>query len=223
MALLPPSSRTARLRLAAQTVATCRPTLSEPVKEMTCGTGCSSRVSPISAMSVTTTLSSPAGSPASSKTLASRVPPQIGVFWCGLRTNRVAEGEGGGDGLEGEQEGEVEGADDPDDPDRHPVDAVLLALGGRGEDLPGRAQGELDGLAQELLGQVQFEGGLQVGAAQLRDDGPGDLRFALLDDPQRLLQDRTPGVRSWRRRCGSSRSANRRSPGPSSRSWAAPT
>ena len=76
------------------------------------------KASPISAMSVTTTLSSPAGSPASSKILAISAPPTIGVFWCGLRTTRVAERQRGGDGLQRQQEGEVEGADDADDADR---------------------------------------------------------------------------------------------------------
>jgi hypothetical protein len=112
-----------------------------------------------------------------------------------LEDDGVAEGQRGRDGLEGEQEGEVERADHTDDPDGHPVDAVLLALGRRGEDLSGGAQGQLDRLAEELLGQVQFEGGLQPGAAELGDDGLTDLRFALLDEVQRLLQNGPPAVR----------------------------
>lgn len=111
-----------------------------------------------------------------------------------LEDDRVAERERRGDGLQGQQEGEVEGADDPDDADGHAVEAVLLALGRRGEDPRLRGQRELGRLAQELLGEVQFEAGLGAGAAQLGDDHLGDLRLALLQEPQGLLEHRAPGV-----------------------------
>lgn len=99
MALLPPSSSTVRLNCAAQTVATWRPTLSEPVKEMTFGIGCSMNASPISAMSVMTTFRRPPGRPASSKIFATREPPTIGVFWCGLRTTPLPNASAGATDL----------------------------------------------------------------------------------------------------------------------------
>jgi hypothetical protein len=42
---------------------------------------------------------------------------------------------------------------------------------------------------------VQFEAGLQMCAAELRDDHLGDLLLALLDDPQGLLEHGTTRVR----------------------------
>lgn len=100
----------------AATVATWRPTFSEPVKEMTFGTGCSMSASPISAMSVTTTFSSPAGSPASSKTLATRPPPQIGVFWWGLSTTALPSASAGATDLTDSRNGKLKGLMTPTTP-----------------------------------------------------------------------------------------------------------
>jgi hypothetical protein len=111
-----------------------------------------------------------------------------------LEHHAVAEREGGRDRLQREQEGEVERADHAHHPDRHPVDAVLLALGRRGQDLALGAQREVDRLAQELLGEVQLEAGLDAGAAQLRDDQVRYLLLTVLYEPERPLEDRAPGV-----------------------------
>ncbi len=73
----------------------CRPTRSEPVNEITLGTGCSMNASPISALSVMTMFSSPAGSPASSKIFAIRPPPTTGAFWWGLRTTALPSARAG--------------------------------------------------------------------------------------------------------------------------------
>lgn len=67
----------------------------EPAKEITLGTGCAMSASPISAMSVTRTLSSPAGSPASSKILAISPPPTTGAFWLGLMTTALPSARAG--------------------------------------------------------------------------------------------------------------------------------
>src|SRR5207342_1815045 len=100
--------------------------------------------------------------------------------------------ESGRDGLDRQQEGEVEGADDTHDADRDAVEAVLLAVDRRGDDLPLGAQRQLDRLTQELPDEVQLEGRLEAGAAELGDDHLGDLRLALVDEGERLLEDRTP-------------------------------
>jgi hypothetical protein len=99
-----------------------------------------------------------------------------------------------GDRLEGQQEREVEGADHADDAHRDGVDAVLLAVDRRGDDLALGAQREVDRLAQELLDEVQLEAGLQERAAEFGDDHLGDLLLAVLDDPQGLLEHGTAGV-----------------------------
>lgn len=51
--------------------------------------------SPISAMSVTTTLSSPGGSPARSKIRAISPPPVTGAFWLGLMTTALPSARAG--------------------------------------------------------------------------------------------------------------------------------
>jgi hypothetical protein len=56
----------------------------------------------------------------------------------------------------------------------------------------------MDRLAQELLGEVEFEARLQMRTAELGDDRLGDLLLAVLDDPQSLLEHRTPCVRVGR-------------------------
>jgi hypothetical protein len=58
----------------------------------------------------------------------------------------------------------------------------------------GKLKGPLDRLAQELLGEVQLEAGLQMRAAQLGDDRLGDLGLALLDEAQGLLEHGAAGV-----------------------------
>ena len=73
------------------------------------GTGCSIKASPISAMSVTTTFSSPAGSPASSKILAISPPPTTGVFWCGLRTTALPSASAGATDLMVSRKGKLKG------------------------------------------------------------------------------------------------------------------
>ncbi len=105
-----------RLKYEAQTVATCRPTLSEPVKEITLGTGCSRKASPISEMSVTTTLSTPPGSPASSKSFATRVPPVTGVSWCGLRTTALPSASAGATDFKESRKGKLKGLITPTTP-----------------------------------------------------------------------------------------------------------
>ena len=74
-ALLPPSSRIDLFVFRAATSPIWRPIAVEPVNAMTRGAGCSGKWSPITGISVTMTLINPAGSPASSKMEASRVPP----------------------------------------------------------------------------------------------------------------------------------------------------
>ncbi|MGX1271500.1 hypothetical protein RKD18_004694 [Streptomyces phaeoluteigriseus] len=105
-----------RLKCEAATVATCRPTLSEPVKEITRGTGCSRKASPISAMSVTTTFSRPGGRPASSKSLAMTVPPAIGVFWCGLSTTPLPRASAGATDFSDSRKGTLKGLITPTTP-----------------------------------------------------------------------------------------------------------
>jgi hypothetical protein len=111
-----------------------------------------------------------------------------------LEDHTVAERQRRGDGLQRQQEGEVEGADDPDHAHRHPVEPVLLAVHRGGDDLPLGAQGQLDRLTQELAGQVQFEPRLEPGATELCDDRLGDLLRALLDQAQGTLEHQPPGV-----------------------------
>ncbi|MEZ0076469.1 hypothetical protein ABH927_005850 [Planotetraspora sp. GP83] len=52
----------------------------EPVNDTMRGTGCETSASPISSAGPTTTLSTPSGSPASSRILARSRPPVTGVF-----------------------------------------------------------------------------------------------------------------------------------------------
>ncbi|BFO14075.1 hypothetical protein SHKM778_04630 [Streptomyces sp. KM77-8] len=100
----------------AQTVATRRPTASEPVKEMTFGIGCSRKASPISAMSVMTTLSRPPGRPASSKIFAMREPPTTGVFWCGLSTTPLPSASAGATDFRESRKGKLKGLITPTTP-----------------------------------------------------------------------------------------------------------
>lgn len=75
--------------------ATCLPTAVEPVKEIRRGTGWVTKASPISEPEPTTTDSTPAGSPASSKTRAIRVPPVTAVSDAGLRTTALPSASAG--------------------------------------------------------------------------------------------------------------------------------
>ncbi|GAA3298814.1 hypothetical protein GCM10020295_35350 [Streptomyces cinereospinus] len=126
------------------------------------------------------------------------VPPTTGGVLVGLEDDGVAQGEGGGDRLQGQQEGEVERADHADDADRDAVEPVLLAGVRGGDQAVLGARREAHGLTQELLGEVQFEGGLHARAAQFGDDRLGELRLPVLDQPQHLLQDGAAGVRPGR-------------------------
>ncbi|CAO0830576.1 hypothetical protein SMICM17S_01417 [Streptomyces microflavus] len=94
-ALLPLSSRMVRLKNPAAVAAMWRPTRSEPLNEITRGTGCSMNASPISALSVIRTLSSPAGSPASSKIFAISPPPTTGALWWGFTTTALPSASAG--------------------------------------------------------------------------------------------------------------------------------
>ncbi len=182
-----------RLKCEAATVATCRPTLSEPVKEMTRGIGCS-RKRHRSRYVGHDHVQQARGQP--------RVLEQLGDHGAAgdrgvlvrLEHHAVAEGQRGGDGLQRQQERHVEGADHADHADRLAVDAVLLAVDRRGQDAALGAQRQVDRLAQELLGQVEFEGGLPEGAAGLGHEDLADLGLALLDQPQHLLEHRAAGV-----------------------------
>jgi hypothetical protein len=73
-------------RLPAAPRASTRPVAADPANEMTRGTGCPVIASLISGPEATTTLSSPAGRPASRKILASSSPPVTGLSLDGLRT-----------------------------------------------------------------------------------------------------------------------------------------
>ncbi|MGY2680807.1 hypothetical protein ACVWVZ_000141 [Pseudomonas tolaasii] len=85
---LPPSSNTTRF-IRGSVIArapTRLPTRVEPVNEIILGTGCKVNTSPISSAGLMTTLTRPAGSPASSKIFASSNPPVTGVYTAGLTT-----------------------------------------------------------------------------------------------------------------------------------------
>ncbi|MGC0348914.1 hypothetical protein RKD34_004494 [Streptomyces sp. SAI-218] len=161
---------------------------------MTFGTGCSRKASPISAMSGDDDVEQTGRQPRVLEDLRDQGAADDRRVLVRLEDHGVAEGERGGDRLDGQQEGEVEGADHAHDTDRHAIDAVLLAVHRRGDDPALGAQRQVDRLAQELLGEVQLEGGLEAGAAELRDDRLGDLPLTLLDQPERLLEHRATGV-----------------------------
>ena len=72
--------------------------------------------SPISAMSVMTTLSRPPGRPASSKIFATREPPTIGVFWCGLRTTPLPSARAGATDFRESRKGKLKGLITPTTP-----------------------------------------------------------------------------------------------------------
>ncbi|MNH17374.1 hypothetical protein D3C79_770430 [compost metagenome] len=72
-----------------------RPTGVEPVKVINEGSSCSTKASPISLPAPTTTLSTPAGSPASSKMRASSKPPHTGVSLAGLTTTALPSARAG--------------------------------------------------------------------------------------------------------------------------------
>ncbi len=95
--LLPPSSSATCLRCAPPLAMRpmLRPTGVDPVKVTRPGTGCSTKASPISLPGPTTTLNSPAGSPASSKIRASSSPPQTGVSLAGLTTTALPSARAG--------------------------------------------------------------------------------------------------------------------------------
>lgn len=56
------------------------------------------------------------GSPASSNTLAIRVPPQTGVFWCGLRTTALPRASAGATDLSDSRKGKLKGLMTPTTP-----------------------------------------------------------------------------------------------------------
>ncbi|MCY1527072.1 hypothetical protein D9M68_621260 [compost metagenome] len=95
--LLPPSSRATCLRCAPPLAMRpiLRPTGVEPVKVTRPGSGCSTKASPISLPAPTTTLSTPAGSPASSNMRASSKPPHTGVSLAGLTTTALPSARAG--------------------------------------------------------------------------------------------------------------------------------
>lgn len=83
---------------------------------MTRGTGWAMRASPISAMSVTTTLSSPVSSPASSKMRAMSPPPTTGVFWLGLTTTALPSASAGATVFSATRNGKLNGLMTPTTP-----------------------------------------------------------------------------------------------------------
>ncbi|MNH20253.1 hypothetical protein D3C79_800140 [compost metagenome] len=95
--LLPPNSRATCLRcsppLAIRPIP--RPTGVDPVKVISDGVSCSTKASPISLPAPTTTLSTPAGSPASSKIRANSSPPHTGVSLAGLTTTALPSAKAG--------------------------------------------------------------------------------------------------------------------------------
>src|SRR6266496_2968376 len=87
--LYPPSSRTTRLRLRPAASAIFRPVADDPVKLIRRTLGFSANSAPIvepSPWACGTTLSTPAGSPASSKISAQRSPPTNGADGEGFET-----------------------------------------------------------------------------------------------------------------------------------------
>ena len=85
IAFLPPISRCRRLNVGAQAFEMLRPTSVEPVYETTLTSGCWTSGSPTSPPEPMTTLKTPAGRPASSKTRASAT-TDAGVSVAGLMT-----------------------------------------------------------------------------------------------------------------------------------------
>src|SRR5689334_22872977 len=85
IAFLPPISRCRRLNVGATATEIDRPTSVEPVYETTFTSGCDTSGSPTSPPDPVTTLKTPAGSPASSNTLA-RASTAAGVSVAGLMT-----------------------------------------------------------------------------------------------------------------------------------------
>lgn len=166
------------------------------MNEITRGTGCSMNASPISATSVITTFRSPAGSPASSKIFAIRVPCGYRGVLVGLDDDRVAEREGRCDGLHRHQEREVERADHTDDADGQPVEAVLPAVRQGGQETAGRTQRLTDRVTQEFLGGPDLVLRLDPGAAEFVDDRVDDVVVQFPGDAQRAFQDFAALVRS---------------------------
>ncbi|GAA3091024.1 hypothetical protein GCM10020254_39980 [Streptomyces goshikiensis] len=113
-----------------------------------------------------------------------------------LDHDRVAQRQRRGDRLQGDEEGEVEGADHGDHADREALHPVLLARDGRGKDPALGADGQLDRLADELLGEVDLVLGLGTGPAELVDHRLDDFLLALLGDPQGAFEDLASGVRA---------------------------
>lgn len=58
----------------------------------------------------------PEGSPASSKIFATREPPTIGVFWCGLRTTALPSASAGATDLIDSRKGKLKGLITPTTP-----------------------------------------------------------------------------------------------------------
>lgn len=113
----------------------------------------------------------------------------------GFHDDRVAERQGGRDGLHRHQEGEVEGADDAHDADGQPVEPVLPAVPHGGQQPPGGPQRLADRLAQELRRAPDLVPGPHPGAAQFVDDRLGDLLRALTGDAERAFEDGATLVR----------------------------
>ena len=109
-ALLPPSSRWARLRLRPQASPTFRPAAVEPVKDTTRISGASDSAAPASAPPVSS-CSTPAGRPASSKARMIITPPVTGVRGSGLRITALPSARAGAtermERISGKLKGEI--------------------------------------------------------------------------------------------------------------------
>ncbi len=93
-ALLPPSSRLTRFSVRPAASPTIRPTAVEPVKEIIATSGWAASAPPGSA-SPGSTCSTPAGSPASSNSRASRTPPETAVCTSGFRMTALPRASAG--------------------------------------------------------------------------------------------------------------------------------
>ena len=172
-ALLPPSSRWARLRWRAAASPTLRPAAVEPVKEMTETSGASTTATPTS-VPPGSSCSSPAGSPASSKTRTSATPPQTAVRGSGFEQHGVAQREGRGDGADREDQREVERRDHGDDADRATArEGPVRRVGG--QHLALRVRRQRGGLEALRCRDVGLEPGLRGYASRLAHDPPLDL------------------------------------------------
>ena len=113
--LLPPSSRTMRLRLRPAASPTLRPVAVEPVNEIIRTFGSSQSAWPTSAPPPIT-CSRPSGRPASSKMRAVRTPPLIGVFGSDLRITALPSASAGPTERAGRTTGKFHGQITPTTP-----------------------------------------------------------------------------------------------------------